>query len=136
MSRENLEIVRKALDAVSNKELAAPFDAGLVSEDVQVQTAFGLTGDKVYIGREGWERFMKLWTDPFDDWTLGVESLTDAGEAVVAQLRQSGRGKESGASVEGEFATVFRLRQGQIVRGEIYMDRAQAFAAAGVSESS
>jgi ketosteroid isomerase-like protein len=76
---------------------------------------------------------MRQWTEDFDDWALRVDDLRDAGEAVVARVRQSARGKGSGAPVELLFGIVFRVRDGQIARMEMYMSVAEALKAVGLT---
>jgi len=53
---------------------------------------------------------------------------------VVAVIRQSGRGKLSGADVEHGFAQLWTLREGVIVRMAIHPDRETALAAAETAE--
>ena len=61
-------------------------------------------------------------TEHFDDWALRVDGLRDAGEAVLARVRQSTR--ENGVvPVELLFGIVFRFRDGQIARMELVYDR-------------
>jgi len=133
VSRENVAIVRRAIDAFASAGTSAPIQ-GLVAEDVEWRPAFEVAGGTTYVGREGSERFMKEWTEDFDDWTLETEDLLDAGEAVVARLRQTARGKGSGASVELRFGAVFRLRDARIARIELYMTVAEALEAVGLRE--
>jgi hypothetical protein len=45
---------------------------------------------------------MRVWTEQFDDFSLQVERLIDAGDdRVVALIRQSATGKESGVRSNG-----------------------------------
>ena len=131
MSRENVEVVRRAIAAFASEGTSAPLE-GLVAEDVELRPAFEVVGGTVYVGREGTERFMREWTEAFDDWTFEAEELFEAGDAVAARMRQSARGKGSGAPVGLEFGAVFRLRDGLIVRIELYMTSADALEAAGL----
>src|SRR5437763_8880447 len=99
MSVEDVEIVRRAIDAFASQGTRAPLE-GLVAEDVELRPAFEVVGETAYVGRAGTERFMRDWTEAFDDWTFEAEELLEAGDAVVARMRQSARGKGSGAPVE------------------------------------
>jgi ketosteroid isomerase-like protein len=59
----------------------------------------------------------------------------DAGDSVIVRVRQGGRGKGSGATVEmPAYWAVYRLRRGQAMRVEIYRDRAEALEAVGLRE--
>jgi ketosteroid isomerase-like protein len=48
--------------------------------------------------------------------------------------RYRGRGKGSGVPVDNEGAHVWALRDGKVVRLEIFADRADALAAAGLAD--
>jgi ketosteroid isomerase-like protein len=54
--------------------------------------------------------------------------------SVVAFLRQTATGKGSGVPVDQDYAVVYELKGGQLVRMRAYPDRAQALEAAGLSE--
>ena len=60
--------------------------------------------------------------------------MVDAGDSVVVRVRQSGRGKETGAHVESDGWQVFTLRDGKVVHCRGYDTKAQALEAAGLSE--
>jgi ketosteroid isomerase-like protein len=132
MSQENVEIVSRTLEAFAGDGTTASF-AGLITDDVELRPAFEVAGGTSFIGEADVARFMRQWTEDFDDWSLRVDELLDAGEAVAARLRQSARGKASGAPVELQFGMVFRLRDGQIARMEVYTTVAEALEAAGLS---
>ena len=58
---------------------------------------------------------MRGWIDSWDDWQWEVESLHDAGDRVVAIMRQSGRARSTGVRVDMRFAQVYtRLPAGRI----------------------
>jgi ketosteroid isomerase-like protein len=61
--------------------------------------------------------------------------LIDAGnDSVVAFFHQSATGRGSGVPVEQEYAVIYELQDGQLVRMRLYIDRAEALEAAGLSE--
>ena len=55
-----------------------------------------------------------------------------AGDSVVVLTRYRGRGKGSGASVDTIGAHLWTLRDGMVVRLEIYSSRKKALEAAGL----
>ena len=76
-----------------------------------------------------------MWTEDFDSWSLEVEQLIDAGDdRVVGLLRQWATGKGSRVPVELQFAVVYELEAGRIVRSRAYLDPADALEAVGLSE--
>jgi ketosteroid isomerase-like protein len=70
----------------------------------------------------------------FDGWSMEIEELFDRGDKVLSLVRQVGQGTSSGAEVSVEFAQIFSLRAGKIVRIDNYLDRAAALGAVGLSE--
>jgi ketosteroid isomerase-like protein len=68
------------------------------------------------------------------DWQIEASELIDAGDQVVAVIRQRGRGAASGADVELEAAQLITVREGKAARIVTYLTRAEALEAAGLSE--
>jgi ketosteroid isomerase-like protein len=59
----------------------------------------------------------------------------DAGrDRVVHLYRLVGRGAESGVPVSQEVGALWQLRNGKLLKGEIYLDQRQALEAAGLRE--
>ncbi len=94
----------------------------------------GWPEQQVYEGTDGVAAFLSEWVGAFEDWELELEALHDAGDRVVALVHQRGKSKEAGMPVEMSFAQVWTLRDGKQARMEMYSDRDEALAAAGLSE--
>jgi ketosteroid isomerase-like protein len=90
---------------------------------------------QTYEGLEGARQFMADWLEAWEDWQLEVEQLLDAGDQVVAFVRQRGRSKATGLPVDMRFAQVWTFRDGVQVRMRMYASRSEALQAAGLSES-
>jgi ketosteroid isomerase-like protein len=75
---------------------------------------------------------MAEWRSAWEGWELTVESLHDAGDKVVAVMRQHGRAKATGLPIDMTFGMVFTLRDGKQIRMQMYSDPAEALAAAGL----
>ena len=133
MSQENVEIVREGYERFA---ATGEFVADLATDDfVWDMTNFhGWPEQQVYEGVDGAGAFLSAWMDAWEDWELELEALHDAGDRVVALVHQRGRSKEAGMPVEMSFAQVFTLRDGKQARMEMYSDRDEALAAAGLSE--
>ena len=71
---------------------------------------------------------------PFEEWEVVLDELVDHGDQVIARHRQRGLGASSGAAAELEQALINTLRDGAIVRVEIYGDPEKALKAAGLAE--
>lgn len=85
---------------------------------------------QVYEGVEGAQLFLNEWSAAWDDWELEVQALRDAGEKVVALVRQRGRSKAAGMQVDMSFAQVWTLRDGKQTRMDMYSDPNEALEAA------
>ena len=94
----------------------------------------GWPEQQVYAGADGARTFLREWMDAWEDWELEIDALHDAGERVVALLRQRGTSKAAGMPVEMFFAQVWTLRDGKEARMDMYSDPDEALEAAGLRE--
>jgi ketosteroid isomerase-like protein len=138
MSEENVEIVRQLFEifqqGLQNGDHAAGFDSGYVTQDLEWITVPGV-GLGTYRGRDGFIEFMRLWTGEFEDWSIEMEEVLDAGDdCVVAIYRQRATGKVSGVPVEFHQGAIHQLRRGKVTRIHNYATPAEALKAAGLSE--
>jgi GntR family transcriptional regulator len=101
------------------------------AEDVSWRAIEGAPDDVgVMHGPERLRRYFQEWVDMFEGITNVPEELIDIGDdRVLAVQRAAGRAKLSGAETEIRFAVVYTVRDGKIVRGREYMDRAKALEA-------
>ena len=75
------------------------------------------------------------WTEPYDDWSMAVDEVLDAGgDRVVTLLRQRGRIRGSDAEVEMRYGMVYTVESGKIRRMQMYVTPEEAIEAAGLSE--
>ena len=135
MSQENVELLRAAWEAWERGDMEAIF-AFYDPEIVWDQTHYGPGGvSGIYHGHDGIRRFFREWLEPFESYYAHPQEFIDAGEDVVVQLRQGGRGKQSGVEVEmPPYWQVYRLRDGRAVRIEVYATQADALKAVGLAE--
>ncbi|HEX4188125.1 MAG TPA: nuclear transport factor 2 family protein [Solirubrobacteraceae bacterium] len=128
---ENVEIVR---DAYQRFRATGRFVVELAAPDFvwDMSHFHGWPEEQVYAGAGGAEAFIREWSAAWDDWELDVEALHDAGERVVALLRQRGRSRASGMQVDMSFAQIWTLRDGKETRMEMYSSQSEALEAAGL----
>jgi ketosteroid isomerase-like protein len=130
MSRENVEIVRRATEAYNrgDLEVASSFmDTGIEWDMSRVP----VPDPAVYRGFEGLQAFSESWEESWAALDLEPQEFIDAGDQVVAVVRQVGRGRLSGVEVEQRFAQLWTLRDRKILRMEMYPNREAALEAAG-----
>jgi ketosteroid isomerase-like protein len=130
MSQENVEIVRRGFVALNAGDVEG------VLADMDPSIEWFPTSDFVDIGpfrgHDGIRDLMGLIFGAFDDYSLQPEDLIEAGDAVVAPVRQTGRGKGSGVPVDVRYILVFKLSRRRAVRVESYYDRRDALEAVGL----
>ncbi len=130
MSQENVEIIRRGFEQfLSTGE--PPW--ALVAEDFELHD-HDSPDQGVYAGHAGYGQWLKDWDAAWETWTLQLERLVDAGDAVVAIYRLRVKGKGSGVELDRSEAQVWELRGGQAVRLDVYGSAAEALEAVGLSE--
>jgi ketosteroid isomerase-like protein len=136
MSRENVEVVRGIYEAVARRDSDAPFAA--YAEDIVWDQSnskrAAVSGAPVYLGHEGVRRFWRDALEVFGAIDLEVEELIDAGEHVVAAIREREVGRTSGAAVENGHVAVWTLADGKVTRMRIFDERREALEAVGLTE--
>jgi len=133
MSRENVEGLRAAYEytARTGKVPREPLHPEFVWDTTTFRGAM-LRG--TYDGVDGANAFLAEWLESFEDWTLDIEEVVDAGDQAVAVVRQHGKAKHGGPDVEMRFAHLWTFRDGLAVRAEMYADPNEALEAAGLRE--
>jgi ketosteroid isomerase-like protein len=141
MSQEHVEIMRRVYEewsaAVERGDPGAAFDTGAVADDFEFIVEGGgmFEGRSFWRGREEYVEWFRIWTGEFEDWSLHLDRLIDAGhDRVVALTHQSGTGKGSGVPVELNVGVIWELNGGRVVRARNYLSHADALEAAGLSE--
>jgi ketosteroid isomerase-like protein len=130
---DSIEIVRRMFEAflAGADERALQF----LHPDVQYDTTVRPDG-KVWSGRPAVRRAMAEWIEAWEGYEIGVERYLPAGpDRVVMLWRESGRARSSGVPQAQSGATVFTVRDGQIVEMVPTLDRAAALAALGIGET-
>ncbi len=133
MSRENVEIVRRAFEAFAREGPAAVVD--FWDPEIELWLPSGMVqAGGTYRGHAAGLEWMTEWAEAWDDIDYKPEEFTEAGDSVLVSVLYDGRGKGSGVRVEGRFWYLITLRNGKTVRWELYPERTQALEAAGLSE--
>jgi uncharacterized protein len=132
MSRQNVEIVRRAYEAWN----AGSSDVLRELYDPNAIIVRGLEGwpegEEPAVGREAVLRVFEEVREAWDADTLEPISLIDAGDRVVA--RQKWHGVGQGPESTMEWTLIFTLRKGRIFLMEYFWDHAEALEALGLSE--
>jgi len=133
MSQENANVVRAVVAAQRRRDWQA-FQR-LYDPDIEWEDVSGLWGD--WGIRRGFEEVRDAWTtwfEAFEQVDFEIEKLVEAGDKVVAFIRASRRGRESGLVIEQRIPSVWTVRGERVVRVSGYRDDAEALEAAGVRD--
>jgi ketosteroid isomerase-like protein len=133
MPQEDVEIVRTIYERWEEGD----FRGGIEFFDPQVvmviSDEFPEPGTHLGVEAIGeWTRqvLLEAWTD----FAIEAEDVVSVGDCVLAQVRQNGVGRGSGAPSDFRYFMLWSLRGGKAIRMESFRERAAALAAAGVSE--
>ena len=88
----------------------------------------GLAG--VYEDRRDPNPRLRAWLSEWEEWRAVPKEYVELGDYVVVLASYHGRGRASGVEISQEGAHVFKLRDGKIVRLEIFASRERALASA------
>ena len=133
MSQENVEVVRRAINARNRGDR----DAALAAASPDIEFDFS-TSAGPYAGiYKGVEAIMRLWDgmeDVFSELRWEPQEFIDAGDAVVVSMHFHTRGRGSGVESVARGAGVYWFKDGKVVRYKQCQTRADALEAAGLRE--
>ena len=127
MSQENVETVRRLLDAFASRDLEA-----IIAEnhpDVEIiALRSGIEGP--YLGHDGLRRWGAELIEQAPDFVMHIEEVRDCGDRVLVVGRQ--RGTVSGVPFDHVLATVFEFEAGKVSRMEAFPTAEGALEAVGL----
>lgn len=128
MSQENVDLVRRSVKDVH-------LFWSLLDEDVVLDVGQfpAVDSDPVYVGRDPVIEWSRHYWGTWVDYELEAEEIFDTGPSVVLAIRESGRGRGSGAPVERRWAQVWTFREGRIIRWALFSELAEALESVGLS---
>jgi ketosteroid isomerase-like protein len=133
MSQENVEVVRKALEASSRGDLDGFSEA--LGPAVEWTPVKGDPDYEVHRGIEAVRAWVESWAEAIQDLRWEAERILDAGgDQVAAIVQTTGRGAASGVKVEYRYGTVFTVCGGKIVGVREYASLRKALEAVGLRE--
>jgi uncharacterized protein len=125
MSRENVEIAERAMDAFNRRDVEGFIQS--TTADFEWSPALGMAveGD-CFRGREGVERYFEVLGATWDELRLVAEEVRDLGDSVVWLGRIEGRGRGSGVPVDAPMGAAFSFRDGKVWRARSHLDHGLA----------
>jgi ketosteroid isomerase-like protein len=132
MSQENVEVVKRALEAFSRGDADA--FAALTTPDLEWKTGLGAVEGEIFRGWDGVQTYFRRLASAWDRFRFIPSELRDRGDVVLALGRLEGQSRGGGVPVDSPVGAVWDLRDGKIWRLRAYLDQAEASAVAGLEE--
>jgi ketosteroid isomerase-like protein len=132
MSQEQVEVVRRVIDAFNRRDLDA---AGRYNDDgveVDWSRSRGVEAG-IYRGREAVRGFWNTFFEMFVRVTVSPDEFIECGEHIVMPNRTHFCGRD-GVEVEAHSVVVVTFHNGRIVQWRLYQERAEALQGIGLSE--
>jgi uncharacterized protein len=133
MSEENVEIVRRSLDAFNRGDV----EATLADVHPEVE---GIDDPRVpggrTLGRSKTEvkRYFKSLSRYWESVRLVPERFVDLGDDVLILGRMTARTRRGGPEIQRQLDQLITLRDGKIIRNRIFSTRDEALEVAGLRE--
>jgi ketosteroid isomerase-like protein len=129
---DNVAAVCRYVDAFNRLDL----DAATVGLDPEVELREWpeAPGSQSYRGVDGVRRAFDTWFETWEWMTIEIEEIRPVGDRVLFTLHQRAKGRTSAAEVEVRSHNVYTFRDGLVTLAELFIDRENALAAAGLTE--
>jgi ketosteroid isomerase-like protein len=134
MSQENVEIVRRWWEGF-NEDGMPPL--ALCDEEIEIHMPPDFPVRGVYRRHDGVRQWREEVFEIIDDPRVEAEDVVDVhgdGEAVLMMLRTTGTTNYAGIEVDYEWAAIWTIRGGKVVRAQGYLNRDEARDAAGLPQ--
>jgi ketosteroid isomerase-like protein len=132
MSEENVDLVRRSIDAYNRRDFETLARLNLPDVVVDWSASRGLQAG-VYRGWEEVKSFYEEILGTFEQVELSPERFIESGDLVVVPNSAQVRGR-GGVQTTAHSALVFELRDGRIARICLYQETGEALEAVGVRE--
>jgi ketosteroid isomerase-like protein len=131
MSRENVEIVRRAHEALSAGEIEALI--ALCDPDFRLDMSDRVFNPAIYERHEGIRAFYSEVMDVWESFTWEVTDVEEHGALVVAFIESTGKARGSGLELDRRSAMVWRIEAGLATSLVFYRDPVAAVEAVRAS---
>jgi ketosteroid isomerase-like protein len=133
MSRENVEIFRRAIEAFNVWNIDAITE--LVTPDFDFVPYLAATVETTsYRGPDGLRKYRADTEAVWDEIHVRIDAVRDLGDRLVAFGELRARGRGSGLETRAPLTWVVEFSGGRLSAVRSYQDRSEALEAAGLSE--
>jgi ketosteroid isomerase-like protein len=134
MSEENVEIIRRAIDAFNDSGFDAFGTSELIADEIEFHEPLEQPAPRVARGREEVREMTKEFDSAWAEHRSEAEEIRalDADRVLLVSVEHF-KGRD-GIELEAPFAAIFTLRDGRIVRWQAFWDKQKALEAAGLPD--
>jgi ketosteroid isomerase-like protein len=123
--------VRGFADAITDCDLDAALE--VCHPEIEFTSMLAVDG-LAYSGHDGIRRYFDDIGSAWEEWRVEIHSISVIpGERVIIESTMHARGKGSGAALANFAAHIWTIKDGKLLRNELYRDRAEAERAAGIT---
>ena len=134
MPRDDVELVRSAFEAWNSGDIDE--FAELAAEDIAWLEVSGRPegGSSERLGRDRMRSALESLFDAWESYRIEVERIEEAGNRVLAVVREVAKGRASGVEIASRWGYLVNVEDGLIARIEAYRDPAVALQLAGLAD--
>jgi uncharacterized protein len=130
MSQANVELARWAFTSGDPTRFFNLLDEGVELDATRNGALPGAV--PAGCGRQVVERYCREYWGTWAEYAAEPQEFIEAGDHVVVEVQERGKGKASGVPFERTHTQVWTLRDGRLVRWLLFEDRAEALEAVGL----
>src|SRR5919198_287379 len=119
--QKNVEIIQAGYAAWNRGDVDAV--VALADADFEWVAPPDLVGARGGRGRDDFAQYLRSFSEVWDDFRCEPQEFWSAGDTVLVLVRETGRGKLSGARVHHHLVHVWTIRDGQVRRMEGHVER-------------
>jgi ketosteroid isomerase-like protein len=128
-------LVRLGFEAANRGDYAVAF--AVYDPDMELippPDLVGLGDEASYRGVETRVKYERNWRAEWGDFRYEPDELRDLGDRLLVIGHIKSSGVSSGAAIDSDFANLFTLSAGRVIREQVFFNRHEALKVAGLSE--
>jgi ketosteroid isomerase-like protein len=124
MATQNEEAAVRFADAITRGDREAAL--AVCHPEVELDSVLGISG-RAYLGHDGIREYLDDVESAWEHWTVEVEQTVEGADGRVAiVMTMHARGKGSGAALAARTAHIWTLRDGMLLRNQLYREPERA----------
>jgi ketosteroid isomerase-like protein len=124
MATESEQAAIRFAEVITNGDRDGALD--VCHPEVELDSMLGISG-RAYIGHAGILEYFDDVESAWEHWSVEVEQTAQGADGRVAiVMTMHARGKESGVTIAARTAHIWTLKDGRLVRNELYREPEQA----------